>query len=205
VKPARWRRELLAGIAPWMVFSLGRLAGYPAAGAGCAALAWLAVRGPSWRETKVFELAVLLFLAIAALAPPWLGRAELLLPGLLGVMALISVAAGRPCTLQYARLMTGPEWWHNRHFIAVNRRLTLLWGSGFLLAAGLALVSGPLQPLPAPAARGLQLGLYAGLLWYTRVYPRWYRLHQYLPLVRSGQEPYLKAPPHYRWPSPRRP
>jgi hypothetical protein len=203
--PAHWRWELLASAAPWLVLSLGRLSGYPAAGAGCAALTWLIVRGPAWRETKVFELAVLIFLGISALAPPWLGRADLLLPVLLGLLALLSVAAGRPCTLQYARLMVGPEWWHNRHFIAVNRRLTLLWGAGFLLAGCLSLLADPLRYLPALAVRGLQLGLYAGMLWYTQTYPRWYRLHHYLPLVRAGQEPYLKAPSHDRWLTPPQP
>jgi hypothetical protein len=69
-----------------------------------------------------------------------------------------------------------------------------VWGGCFLLSTVLSLLSGTANRLPALGLSGIQLGLYAGALWYTRAYPRWYRLHRYLPLVRSGKEPYMKPP-----------
>ncbi len=191
-----WRRELLAGALPWLVFGFGRMTGYPAIAASLAIFCWLAVRGFAWRETKVFELAILICFSAAAMASehPLANRVGVMLPLILGLMAFGSVLLGRPCTLQYARLMVGPEWWDNRHFIAVNRVLTLVWGGCFLLSTVLSLLSGTANRLPALGLSGIQLGLYAGALWYTRAYPRWYRLHRYLPLVRSGKETYMKPP-----------
>ena len=194
--PAGWQREVLAAALPWLVYRAGLAAGQPSLGAGLALAGWALVRAAAWRNTKVFELAISLFFMLVWLWPEQLlaSRPGVVIPALLGLMALGSVLAGQPCTLQYARLTVGPEWWRNRHFIAVNRVLTLLWGVCFVLSAGLSL----LAVIPAPGLGLLQAGLYAGALWYTRTYPRWYRLHRYLPLVRSGREVYLKPPPKYR-------
>jgi len=190
-----WPRDLLASTLPWAVLLAGRLSGYPDAGAGMALLAWLLLRIGVWRQAKLFEWAAVLYFLLTPLVrdlPP-LDQPGLLLPLLLGLLALGSVLLGAPATLDYARLMTGPEWWTNPHFIRVNRWLTLIWAFCFLAAAALTLLAETVDTSASVALRILIWALYAAAGWYTVVYPRWYRLHRYLPRVRAGLEPYLKV------------
>ncbi len=188
-------RDGLAGLLPWLAFMRDPLAGTVPA-AAMALLVWLALRAPAWRELKRFEGAILLFFLGAWWFPeqPLSRRPEVMIPVLLAMASFASVIAGRPCTLDYAKSMVGPEWWTNRHFLQVKARLTLVWGVCFLLSAGLAWLGDGLHGLPKLAARLVQPALYISALCFTRGYPRWYRLHRYLPLVRAGVEPYLKAP-----------
>jgi len=190
-----WPRDLLASTLPWAVLLAGRLSGYPDAGAGMALLAWLLLRIGVWRQAKLFEWAAVLYFLLTPLVrdQPPLDQPGLLLPLLLGLLALGSVLLGAPATLDYARLMTGPEWWTNPHFIRVNRWLTLIWAFCFLAAAALTLLAETVDTSASVALRILIWALYAAAGWYTVVYPRWYRLHRYLPRVRAGLEPYLKV------------
>ena len=199
MSPSGWRRDLLASTLPWAALLAGRLRGRPEAGAVLALLARWLMRGRAWRQAKLFEWAAVLYFLLAPLVrdhPP-LDQANLMLPLLLGLLALSSVVAGHPATLEYARLMTGPEWWANPHFIRVNRWLTLIWAGCFLAAAALTRLAEGVDPSAGLAFGGLTWALYAAAGWYTVVYPRWYRLHRYLPRVRAGLEPYLKV---RRWP-----
>jgi hypothetical protein len=194
-----WFRDLLAGAGPWLAFEGLARAGRPAAGATTALAVLALVRLPRLSEFKILDGAILLFFATLALGPetgPAVHRDGL--PMLfLAAAALGSAALGRPCTLQYARRMAGPEWWHNRHFIRVNQVLTLAWGTCFLLAAALARAPAAGLELPPAARWAFNLLLFGGALWLTRVFPLWYRLHVYLPRVRRGLEPYLRAPRHH--------
>ena len=188
-------RDGLAWLLPWLVFTRDPLAGTVPA-AALALLIWLVLRAPAWRELKRFELAILLFFLGAWWLPeqPLSRRPEVMIPSLLAMASFASVIAGRPCTLDYAKSMVGPEWWANQHFLRVNARLTLVWGLCFLLSAALAWLGDGLAGVPKLAARLAQPALYISALCFTRSYPRWYRLHRYLPLVRAGVEPYLRAP-----------
>jgi hypothetical protein len=188
-------RDGLAWLLPWLAFTRDPLAGAVPA-AAVALLVWLALRAPVWRELKRFEGAILLFFLGAWWFPgePLTRRPEVMIPALLAMASFASVIAGRPCTLDYAKSLVGPEWWVNRHFLRVNARLTLIWGLCFLLSAGLAWLGDGLDGPPKLAARLAQPVLCISALCFTRAYPRWYRLHRYLPLVRAGAEPYLKAP-----------
>lgn len=188
-------RDGLAALLPWLAFTRDPLAGIVPAPA-VALLVWLLLRVPAWRELKRFEGAILLFFLGAWVfsEQPLSRRPEIMIPLLLAMASFASVVAGRPCTLDYSRSMVGPEWWANRHFLRVNSRLTLVWGGCFLLSAALAWLGDGLHGMPKLAARLAQPVVYIGALCFTRGYPRWYRLHRYLPLVRAGAEPYLRAP-----------
>jgi hypothetical protein len=133
-------RDGLAWLLPWLAFTRDPLAGAVPAAAAVALLVWLALRAPVWRELKRFEGAILLFFLGAWWFPgePLTRRPEVMIPALLAMASFASVIAGRPCTLDYAKSLVGPEWWVNRHFLRVNARLTLVWGLCFLLSAGLA-------------------------------------------------------------------
>lgn len=193
-------RDLSAGGLPWVPYGLGLNLGYPALGAATAALLLLALRFVAWREFKIFDLAILAFFLLVGLQNCCLNLGSLaiyrplLLPLLLGTAAFVSSLLGRPCTLQYAREMVGPDWWHNYHFIRVNHILTILWGCIFLAMAGLTFLS------PALGAHGGMLTgvgnalLFAIAAWFTHWFPRWYRLHFYVPLVRAGKERFIRTP-----------
>jgi hypothetical protein len=190
-----WIRDLLAGAGPWLAYEALSQTGRVSLGAGAAIMALVLVRLPRIREFKTLDGAILLFFVTMAISPEAANTdgPNLLLPLLLAGTALGSVLVGKPCTLQYARPMVGPEWWDNRHFIRVNQVLTLVWGGCFLAAAGLAQLSAG-SDFPPWAARVLDVILFGAALWFTRTYPLWYRLHRYLPRVRAGLEPYLRAP-----------
>ena len=137
-------RDLVAGGAPWLPYWLGQNLGYPGSGAVAAALLLVLVRLQAWREVKVFDLAVLVFLATTALDHTGLGLysseslRRVALPLLLAAAAFGSIALRNPCTMQYARDMVAPHWWHNRHFFHVNEVLTAAWGGCFLIMAAVA-------------------------------------------------------------------
>ena len=192
-------RDLLAGGAPWLPYWIGQNLGFPGSGAAAAALLLALVRLQAWREFKLFDLAILVFLTTAALDHAGLrlypsdSLRRAALPLLLAVSAFGSIALRKPCTQQYAREMVAPHWWHNRHFHHVNQVLTAAWGCCFLFMAVLAWVLSPLTY--GRLLTGLvSLILFILCAWLTQVYPRWYRLHRYMPLVRAGKEPFLRSP-----------
>lgn len=192
-------RDLLAGGAPWLPYWLGQNLGYPGVGAAAAALALALVRLRALREFKLFDLAILAFLTTAALdhagvaVYPSDSLRRAALPLLLAAAAFVSIALRKPCTQQYAREMVAPHWWHNRHFFLVNRMLTAAWGSCFLIMAVLAWAVMPLD-YGRLMTGAVSLALFMLCAWFTQVYPRWYRLHRYVPLVRAGKEPFLRSP-----------
>ncbi len=193
-------RDLLAGGVPWLPYWLGVSLGHPALGAVLAACALLGLRFSAWREFKVFDLAILIFfvwvgvdrccLRLDQLEP----LRPLLLPLLLACAAFGSMALQFPCTMQYAREMVGPAWWENYHFIRVNHILTAVWGLSFLGMAVLASCAPVVSAHPRIVTGIGSIALFALAAWFTRDFPRWYRMHKYLPLVRAGKEPFLRSP-----------
>ena len=59
--------------------------------------------------------------------------------GLLAIV-LVSIAVGRPFTIQYARERIAEQYWQTPLFLAVNRRITWVWAAAFavLVAAHVA-------------------------------------------------------------------
>lgn len=198
--PGALIRDLLAGGAPWLPYWFGVSLGRPALGAGFAALALLGLRFSAWREFKIFDLAILIFLIGVALDRCCLPLVRLepfrplLLPLLLAGAAFGSMALRYPCTMQYAREMVGPQWWKNRHFIRVNYILTAVWGFSFIGMAILNYYAPSASSQPRILAAIGCSALFGLAAWFTHGFPRWYRMHKYLPLVRAGKEPFLRSP-----------
>ncbi|MFO1417885.1 MAG: hypothetical protein U1E83_04385 [Methylotetracoccus sp.] len=190
-------RDLAAGALPWAAYGLGGLGFDGGVPAGLGAAALIAIRLPGWRDTKIFDLAVLVYFLLIALAdcclaapiPPTLRAA--LCPALLAATALGSLALGRPATLQYARPMVDPAWWYNPHFMFVNRVLTWTWSACFLIWTVVALLLRPQTLVENALASGFGTALFAASAWFSWFFPRWYRYYRYLPLVRAGREPFL--------------
>lgn len=149
---------ILLAFAPFIVFALvERLAG-PAQGlwAGVAVSAALLLR--DWltpgRTPKILEMGTaLLFAGLALYAaigePAWsvIGVRLCVDIGLL-LIVLVSMATGRPFTLQYAREQVAPELWSSPEFARTNYVITAMWALAFcvIVAAESALLYIPGVP-----------------------------------------------------------
>ena len=198
--PAEFVRDLRAAVLPWCLYGVAAAMEQPLAGATAAAVALIILRLRRWREVKLPDLAILTFFVAvvvdegshaladwSALRPAWL-------PSLLAILALGSSLIGQPFTLQYARQAVGPDWWDDPNFLRVNQVITAVWGASFTATAALHVLtaSGPMTQRMLAGTGGLVL--LVSSVCFTRAYPRWYRLHRYLPRVRAGIEPYRRAP-----------
>jgi len=138
--------RFLSGFAPWILFAA--LAGPPALRLKASILACLLLAVVSgYRQLgKGFLLSwgSLLFFGVQAVGVVGLGNVWLerhmgiLASGTLAAIALVSLAAGRPFVLQYARESAPPERWNEPAFIRAGWKLTAVWSALFLLSTGLA-------------------------------------------------------------------
>ncbi len=90
--------------------------------------------------------------------------------GLLAII-LVSLAIGKPFTLQYARERVPEQYWQAPLFISVNRRITAAWAAAFL-----ALVAAHAAVLFVPAVPGavdaiVTVLALAAAAWFTTWYP----------------------------------
>lgn len=141
------RASIFLGFVPWIVFAV--VAG-PSTWAWAALVALvcsLVLAVPDWRATRsvgvldgaaVVFFAVLVVLALVlgrATLQPLEDRAQLLSSVVIAVVALGSLAVGRPFTEHYAKRQTPREYWGSPTFRQVNRVLTALWGGVFVVSA----------------------------------------------------------------------
>jgi tryptophan-rich sensory protein len=87
------------------------------------------------------------------------------------VIVLVSMAVGRPFTLQYAREQVAPEFWHRPDFIRTNYVITAVWALAFavMVIAELALLYVPDLP-PRAGVIVIVLAL-VGAVKFTGWYP----------------------------------
>jgi hypothetical protein len=136
------------GFAPWIIFSVIEGPGRFAAAAGAAfgaALLILLVGVAIGIKAKLLDLAAIAFFAILLAlglavghdAHAWLERwSGEISNAMIVLVALGSVVARRPFTLQYAREMTDRDYWESPLFLHINYVLTWVWiGSFFVTAA----------------------------------------------------------------------
>jgi hypothetical protein len=149
---------ILLAFAPFILFAIvDRVLG-PTEGllAGAAVSAALLAR--DWltpgRSPKILEIGtVLLFCGLAVYAVlggptgSIFGVRLAVDTGLL-LIVLVSMAIGRPFTLQYAREQVAPEYWDRPEFIHTNVVITTVWALAFavLILADLVLVFAPDVP-----------------------------------------------------------
>ena len=141
------RMGVFLGFVPWIVFVVvsGPSTWEWAALAALACSLILVV--PSWRRThsvSVLDAAGIAFFAVMAILAlvldratlqPLEDRAQLLSSVVIAVVAFGSLAAGHPFTEYYAKPDTPREYWDSPVFRRINRVLTALWGTVFLLNA----------------------------------------------------------------------
>lgn len=130
--------DIVLGFTPYAAFFLAmRIAAAEAAMWAASAVAVLvALNGRRrGRSPKILEIgAIALFgaLALSTAVMHWewtLMALRLTVDlGLLAIV-LISIALGRPFTMQYARERVAPEYWQTPLFLAVNRRIAWVWAA----------------------------------------------------------------------------
>jgi hypothetical protein len=149
---------ILIGFAPFLAFAvvdwfLGPTAGL-VAGAVVSAALLLHGRLVAGRSAKVLEIgACILFVGLALYAllgdPGWsVFMVRLFVDAGLLLVVLVSIAIGRPFTLQYAREQVPAEYWQSPVFIRTNYIITAAWALAFgvMVAADLVLIYLPQWP-----------------------------------------------------------
>ena len=149
---------ILLAFAPFIVFAVvERLAG-PMEGLVAGALVSMALIGRDWatpgRSPKILEIGTtLLFCGLALYAV--FGRANWSVIGVrlcvdvgLLVIVLVSIAVGRPFTMQYAREQISPSLWDSPAFLRINYVITAGWAAAFavMVLAEAALLYMPQMP-----------------------------------------------------------
>ena len=137
----------LAGLSPWIVYSLvagpNRLEVSALAALGVAIAFFLIgrLRGQSVKLLEVFDMVFFAGTAIFVFVASDSTHAWLELWGgevaniALAVFALGSIAVRQPFTLQYARESVPKEMWTNPVFVHVNYVLTWVWAGAFIVGA----------------------------------------------------------------------
>ncbi|HEX3865061.1 MAG TPA: hypothetical protein VHY35_25520 [Stellaceae bacterium] len=173
---------ILLAFAPFIAFALvDRLIG-PTEGLVTGALVSGALLVRDWmtpgRTPKILEIGTaILFVGLALYAVLWAGTlsvigVRLCVDAGLLVIVLVSIAIGRPFTLQYAREQVAPEFWGRPEFIHTNYVITGVWALAFavMTIAELALLYVPGLP-PRVGVITIVLAL-VGAVKFTGWYPQ---------------------------------
>lgn len=135
------------GFAPWIIFSViegpGRFAAAAGAAFGAASLILL-VGVATGIRAKLLDVAAIAFFAVLLVlglvvghdAHAWLERWSGEISNIMIVLvALASVLARQPFTLQYARETTDRDYWDSPLFLHINYVLTWVWTGSFFVTA----------------------------------------------------------------------
>ncbi len=168
--------SFVAGFLPFL--ALGGFVAVGRTGAGLlvalALMAALVAYRVARRNVKSIEVVLCGWLAVMAGAHyggwTWgLVHSESLLHGSLAALAWISLAAGHPFTVDFARDGWSPGLWEDRRFLAVNRLITGVWGAVFLLALATSALALPRAPWLAAMALAVVLSV-----WGPKFIVRWF-------------------------------
>jgi len=168
---------ILLAFAPFIVFAcVDRFIG-PTEGLAAGALVAAALLARNGRTPKILEIGTTaLFGGLTLYAV--LGRASWSVIGVrlcvdagLLLIALVSMAVGRPFTLQYAREQVAPAFWDSPEFVRTNYVITAVWALAFavMVIAEFALLYAPGMP-PRVGVIAVILAL-VGAVKFTGWYP----------------------------------
>jgi hypothetical protein len=167
---------------PWILSGLGSFLGSPAVGNAAAFFLILGMCVYLPKRVKPVEVVLGCSFLSIWIGADWLHVSWLLMcqsylaPALLALMAFGSLTIGSPFTLVYAREWVSETMWDNPHFHRVNRILTALWGTAFMLSAIARYWNG----LPWLELIALNLFIMFLVAGFTKWFPEWYHAHIYL-------------------------
>ncbi|MGH7931532.1 MAG: hypothetical protein ACREQN_00040 [Candidatus Binataceae bacterium] len=137
------------GFIAWFVYETLALCGYWTAAtvAGLAVIIAIIVVERRISTVKILDCTSLAFfvivgIALATAGAKALGHYHVILAwGVFALVTWVTIIAGFPFTLQYAREQTPPEVWHQPQFIRTNLNLTLVWALIFTVNTALAVMA----------------------------------------------------------------
>ena len=171
---------MLTGFAPFIAFFIAMRLASPLAGLGAACAVSLAMclrmwrRGESLKVLEVGSLALfaLLLLYTAIAAPQWtVATVRLAVDAGLFAIVAISLAIGRPFTLQYARERVPQEYWNAPRFLAVNRHITLAWAVALAIMVAADASAEYVSAIPLWIDIAATVAAFAGAVIFTVRYP----------------------------------
>ncbi|WP_205683731.1 hypothetical protein [Cupriavidus malaysiensis] len=192
---------MLTGFAPFIAFFIAMRLASPLAGLGAAFLVSLLLcarmrrRGESLKTLEVGSL--LLFGALAAytlvLSPAWtVATVRLVVDSGLLAIVVVSLAIGRPFTLQYARERVPREYWDSPRFLAVNRHITLAWAVALAVMVAADAAAEYASAIPLWIDIAATILAFAGAVTFTIRYPQAVRraaMAQPAPALSPGPSP----------------
>ena len=172
--------SILLGLSPFLAFfALMRLVTPVAGLTGALAVSGLLClrmwrRGESLKILEVGSLILFgLLTAYTLLAAPRWTVATVRLAvdgGLLGI-ALVSLAIGRPFTLQYARERVPEQFWGLPVFLATNRIITGVWAATFAIHVAADAAAEYVPAIPIWLDVVVSVAAFGGAVWFSRRYP----------------------------------
>ncbi len=171
--------DLIFSFAPWILFLVAdRFVSFPIALAIAGAAAVVAlVRAARRHHLHMLDIAnvtyfVVLAIALVAVRPDdmttWSRYAQGGAHGFLTLIIFGSVLIGHPFTESYARELVPAAFQGTAEFHAVNRKLSLIWGSAFLVGTISLIVAGVLDARPFLFRVGIPFGALTLALMYTQ-------------------------------------
>jgi signal transduction histidine kinase len=179
---------MLSGFAPFIAFFIATRLASPLAGlaAACAVSLIMCLRIPArgskgwWRRgesLKVLEVGSLALFAVlllytALFAPRWtVATVRLAVDAGLFAIVAISLAIGRPFTLQYARERVPREYWNTPRFLAVNQHITLAWAVALAIMVAADASAEYVSAIPLWVDIAATVLAFAGAVIFTVRYP----------------------------------
>jgi len=129
------------------------------------------------QSVKILEIgSVVLFGMLVAYtllaAPRWtVATVRLAVDGGLLTIVLVSLAIGRPFTLQYARERVPEPIWALPVFFTTNLRITVAWAAAFAVHVAADAAAEYVPAIPLWIDIVASLAAFLGAVWFTRWYP----------------------------------
>lgn len=172
--------SILLSLSPFAVFFVLMRLHSPIAGlVGALAASLLLCARMRWRgeAVRILEVGSLVLFGVLTAytwvaAPEWtVATVRLAVDAGLLAIVLVSLAIGRPFTLQYARERVPEAYWAMPLFLTTNRIITMVWAGAFaaLVAADAAAEWVPAVPLWVDVAGSV--AAFAAAVWFSRWYP----------------------------------
>ena len=122
-----------------------------------------------WASLIFFAFAIV---SVVALNNLWTVRyMGVLANGTLAAVMWLSVLAGKPFTLEYAKEHVAPSLWKSAAFLRVNNIIASVWGASLTLNAALAFAKMRAQPGPEVAYDVVSYATLLGAVAFTTWYP----------------------------------
>jgi hypothetical protein len=172
--------SVLLSLSPFVVFFVLMRWGSPLAGLvgalATSALLCLVMRLRG-RSAKILEIGSLVVFGLltaftVAAAPRWTVATVRLAvdAGLLGIV-LVSLAIGRPFTIQYAREQVPEVFWASPIFTSVNRAITWAWAGAFAVMVAADVCGEWVPAIPIWVDVAASVAAFVGAVAFSRWYP----------------------------------